>query len=89
MRFFVCLWVLAVMAGDEQTMRTTSTTDVQVCVDSVLSDERDAVQTAVLGTLTVGLSSSAVYPVRRYTTASGAVCFLYVYQVNLDAPCFT
>lgn len=61
-------------------MRTTSSVDVQVCVDGVLSSERDAVQQATLATLTAALSSSAVYVVRRYTTALGAACFLFVYQ---------
>ena len=67
-------------ANSELTVRTTSSTDIQVCVDAVLSNERDAVQAAVLATLTLGLSSSAVYPLRQYTTASGAACFLFVYQ---------
>ena len=64
----------------EQTMRTTSSTDIQICVEGVLSDERDAMQIVATNTLTVGLASSAVYAVRRYTTGLGATCYLFVYQ---------
>jgi hypothetical protein len=86
---FCCCLILSdatVAPNSELTVRTTSSTDIQVCVDAVLSSERDAVQTAVLSTLTVGLSSSAVYPLRRYTTGTGGTCYLFVYQgVSPDA----
>ena len=81
---FLCACIISLTAGQppqpEETLRTTSSVDVQVCVDGVLSTERDAVQQATQATLTAALSSSAVYAVRRYTTASGAACFLFVYQ---------
>ena len=64
----------------EQTISTTSSVDIQVCIGGVLSDERTAVEQAVLSTLTQGLATSAVYPTRQYTTSQGAVCYMFVYQ---------
>ena len=62
-------------------MRTTASVDIQVCAGAVLSDERVAVQTAVLEKLQYILGrTTAVYLVRQYTTNAGTVCFLYVYQ---------
>ena len=89
--FFVLIIIMVSLLGiscqnnnnaptTEQTMRTTSSTDIQICVEGVLSDERDAMQIVATNTLTVGLASSAVYAVRRYTTGLGATCYLFVYQ---------
>ena len=65
--------------------RTTSSVDMQVCTGSVLSTERDALQSAVLSALNAALSTdNAVYPLRRYTTANG-VCFVFVYQAQSPA----
>lgn len=79
-RISVFLLLLGAATATEQTMRTTSSTDIQICVEGVLSDERDAMQIVATNTLTVGLASSAVYVVRRYTTPLGATCYLFVYQ---------
>jgi hypothetical protein len=69
------------LASSELTMRTTASVDVQVCAAGVLSDERSAVQAAVLEQLQFLLGrTTAVYLVRQYTTNAGAACFMYVYQ---------
>jgi hypothetical protein len=61
---------------------TTSSVDMQVCVSDVLSNERDALQSAVLSALNTALSTdNAVYPLRRYTTLDG-VCFICVYHAQ-------
>jgi len=76
----VCAAAAQMIATSEQTMRTTSSVDIQACVDGVLSDERAAMQQAVLSTLTAALATTAVYPTRVYTTSAGASCYLFVYQ---------
>lgn len=69
------------IASSELTLRTTASVDIQVCVGGVLSDERAVVQAGVLEALRFALMrTTAVYPVRRYTTSAGTVCFLFVYQ---------
>jgi hypothetical protein len=61
---------------------STSSVDMQACVNGVLSNERDALQSALLSTLNAALSTdNAVYPSRRYTNANG-LCFIFVYQAQ-------
>ena len=85
MRVIVASIVFASMAFASTTDRTTSSVDVQVCTGSVLSSERDALQSAVLSALNAALSTdNAVYPLRRYTNANG-VCFVFVYQAQSPA----
>ena len=68
-------------SNSELTVRTTSSVDIQVCAAGVLTDERATVQTVIAAKLKYQLSqTTAVYLIRQYTTALGAVCFLYVYQ---------
>jgi hypothetical protein len=61
---------------------TTSSTDIRVCIsETVLSDERDALQTEVLSALNRALSTdNAVYPLRRYTL--DGVCYIFLYQAQ-------
>lgn len=69
------------IASSELTLRTTSSVDIQVCAPGVLSDERVSVADAISAVLRFQLAqTSAVYLVREYTSTSGDVCFLYVYQ---------
>ena len=69
-----------IVASSELTLRTTSSVDLQVCASGVLSDERDALETAIAARLKGDLSdTTAVYLVRTYAINGGA-CFLYVYQ---------
>ena len=68
-------------ADSELTVRTTSSVDIQVCVPGVLSDRRAAIQALCLAELQFLLGrTTAVYLIRQSTTATGAVCWVYVYQ---------
>ena len=70
-----------VLATSELTLRTTASVDIQVCAGGVLSDQRDAVQAAVLAEVQFLLGrTTAVYPIRQYTTGLGTVCYLLLYQ---------
>ena len=71
-----------VEANTEFTMRTTNSVDIQVCASSVLSNERDGVQTSVVAQIKQALDSTAVYYTRAYSTNDGGICFLYVYQAS-------
>lgn len=67
-------------ANSEFTLRSTSSVDIQVCASSVLSNERSGVQQSIAGQVQEALGSTSVYLTREYTTNTGTVCFLYVYQ---------
>jgi hypothetical protein len=71
-----------VESNSEFTMRSSNSVDIQVCVSSVLSDERNDVQLVIATQLQADLSSTSVYYTRLYTTSQGTVCFLYVYQAS-------
>jgi hypothetical protein len=73
---------MIVEANTEFTMRTTNSIDIQVCASSVLSSERDGVQTSVVAQIKQALDSTAVYYTRAYSTNAGGICFLYVYQAS-------
>ena len=73
---------LMVESNSEFTMRTVNSVDIQVCVSSILSDEKNDVQLAISTKLQADLSSTSVYYTRLYTTIQGTVCFLYVYQAS-------
>jgi hypothetical protein len=73
--------LIITIASSELTLRTTASVDIQVCAGGVRSDERPAVQVAVVEALRFALGrTTAVYLVRQYTTNAGTACFLYVYQ---------
>ena len=76
------LWQQAMsqLAGTEMTMRSMTSVDVQVCVDDILSSERQDLQNVVHKRLQTILQSSGVYLAREFTREAGAICFLYVYQ---------
>jgi len=69
-------------SNSEFTMRSSNSVDIQVCVSSVLSDERNDVQLVIATKLQAELASTSVYYTRLYTTSQGTVCFLYVYQAS-------
>lgn len=74
------------VASSELTLRTTSSVDLQVCVEGVLSDTRAGLATAIGAQLQFDLDqTTAVYLTRTYATASGSACFLYVYQAPSPA----
>jgi hypothetical protein len=79
--------VSPVLASSELTLRTTSSVDIQVCIDGVLSEERDGVQATVAARLREALQkTTAVYLIRTFTLArSGATCLVYVYQASTPA----
>lgn len=75
-----------IIASSELTLRTTSSVDLQVCASGVLSDEREALEAAIVARLRADLQdTSAVYLVRTYASVNGVACFLYVYQAASPA----
>ena len=85
----VCLLILMLAAvggqivGNELTMRSFDSVDIQVCADSILATEQVSLRDAIVTRLRELLSSAAVYFTRTYTTAStGTVCYMFVFQAR-------
>jgi hypothetical protein len=73
----------AQVAGTELTMRTFDSVDVEVCADSIMATDQQALQAEVVAQLQALLGTTAVYLTRLYTRpASGTICFMYVYQAR-------
>jgi hypothetical protein len=71
-----------VEANTEFTMRNSNSIDIQVCAPSVLANERDGVQKSIFNQIKQTLDNTAVYYTRLYSTSTGTVCFLYVFQAS-------
>ena len=70
------------IASSDQTLRTTSSVDLQVCAPGLLSDDRVGFEAAAHAQLRSVLDdSTAIYLTRTYTDAAADYyCLLYVYQ---------
>ena len=67
--------------GNELTMRSYDSVDIEVCADNILASEQSSLQTVIVTRLRELLSSTAVYPTRRYS-ATATVCFMFVFQAR-------
>ena len=89
----LALWALPAQAGvdpllasSDQTLRTTSSVDLQVCAPGILSDDRALFEATAHAQLRAVLDdSTAIYLTRTYTTADAYYCLIYVYQTPSPA----
>ena len=80
--FTLVLHTIGVYCVESDLFRTTSSVDVQVCAPSVLANERESIKGVIESELKTILSNTGVYYARTYTTSSGGVCFLFVFQAS-------
>jgi hypothetical protein len=63
-------------------VQNSNSVDIQLCALGILPENRVSFQQAALKYLQQIVTSDAVYIINQFTTASSAVCFVYVFQAT-------